>query len=54
MPFGEGDLPFEGLIRTLKGAGYDGSLVVELEDPCVLEFVQVEALLLEERGGSHA
>ena len=29
-------------------------LVVELEDPCVPEFVQVEALLLEERGGSHA
>ena len=31
VPFGEGDLPFEGLIRTLKGAGYDGTLVVELE-----------------------
>ena len=31
VPFGEGDLPFEGLIRTLRGAGYDGTLVVELE-----------------------
>ncbi len=31
VPFGEGDLPFEGLIRTLRGAEYDGTLVVELE-----------------------
>lgn len=31
VPFGEGDLPFEELIAILKGAGYDGTLVVELE-----------------------
>ena len=31
VPFGQGDLPFDPLIRILKGAGYDGTLVVELE-----------------------
>lgn len=31
VPFGEGDLPFEPLIETLKSAGYDGDLVIELE-----------------------
>ncbi len=32
VPFGEGDLPFGDLIRLLEGAGYEGVLVVELED----------------------
>lgn len=32
VPFGEGDLPFEDVIGILKGAGYDGDLVVELEN----------------------
>ena len=31
VPFGEGDLPFEGVIGILKGAGYEGELVIELE-----------------------
>jgi sugar phosphate isomerase/epimerase len=31
VPFGEGDLPFEELIQILKGVGYDGTLVIELE-----------------------
>ena len=31
VPFGEGDLPFEDVIGILKGAGYDGELVIELE-----------------------
>jgi sugar phosphate isomerase/epimerase len=31
VPFGEGDLPFQDLIKILKGAGYDGTLVIELE-----------------------
>ena len=31
VPFGEGDLPFEDLIKILKNAGYDGTLVIELE-----------------------
>ena len=31
MPFGEGDLPFEDVIGILKGAGYEGELVIELE-----------------------
>ncbi len=31
VPFGEGDLPFQDLVKLLDGAGYDGHLVVELE-----------------------
>jgi inosose dehydratase len=31
VPIGEGDLPLEGLLRTLKGAGYRGDLVIALE-----------------------
>ncbi|MBT3605577.1 MAG: sugar phosphate isomerase/epimerase [Candidatus Latescibacteria bacterium] len=31
VPFGEGDLPFDDLIKILTGAGYDGTLVIELE-----------------------
>jgi len=31
VPFGQGDLPFQDLISILKNAGYDGTLVVELE-----------------------
>lgn len=31
VAFGEGDLPFEPLIDLLKGAGYDGELVIEME-----------------------
>lgn len=32
VPFGQGDLPFEALLRLLKEAGYSGNLVVELEE----------------------
>jgi len=31
VPFGQGDLPFRDLIALLRGAGYDGTLVIELE-----------------------
>jgi len=31
VPFGEGDLPFKDLFDLLKESGFDGSLVVELE-----------------------
>ena len=31
VPFGEGDLPFQDLIKILKNAGYDDTLVIELE-----------------------
>ena len=31
VAFGEGDLPFKDLIALLKGAGYDGELVIEME-----------------------
>jgi sugar phosphate isomerase/epimerase len=31
VPFGEGDLPLEGLLKTLKRAGYGGELVIALE-----------------------
>lgn len=31
VPFGEGDLPFNDLFSILKGAGYHGTLVIELE-----------------------
>lgn len=31
VPFGEGDLPFEELFAILKGANYDGELVIEME-----------------------
>jgi sugar phosphate isomerase/epimerase len=32
VPFGQGDLPFEPLLRLLKNAGYTGHLVIELEE----------------------
>ena len=31
VPFGQGDLPFEDVLRVLVDVGYDGHLVVELE-----------------------
>ncbi len=31
VPFGEGDLPLEGLLKVLKRAGYRGDLVIALE-----------------------
>ncbi len=31
VPFGEGDLPFEGLFNILTKARYEGNLVIELE-----------------------
>ncbi|NKB69713.1 MAG: TIM barrel protein [Candidatus Latescibacteria bacterium] len=32
VPFGQGDLPFEPLLRLLHEAGYQGYLVIELEE----------------------
>ena len=32
MPFGEGELPFAELFGLLVDSGYDGPLVVELEE----------------------
>ncbi|MEE3258982.1 MAG: sugar phosphate isomerase/epimerase [Candidatus Latescibacterota bacterium] len=32
VPFGQGDLPFADLFKILKDGGYDGLLVVELEE----------------------
>lgn len=32
VAFGQGDLPFEALLRQLKKAGYAGNLVIELEE----------------------
>lgn len=53
VAFGEGDLPLEALIDLLKGAGYEGELVIEMEkvdwaDPVeatILAREYVEALL---------
>ena len=32
VPFGEGELPFAELFELLANSGYDGPLVVELEE----------------------
>ena len=32
MPFGEGELPFAELFELLADSGYDGPVVVELEE----------------------
>jgi sugar phosphate isomerase/epimerase len=43
VPFGEGDLPLEGLLKTLKRAGYEGEMVIALkpvEGEDMLEAVQ--------------
>ena len=47
MPFGEGDLPFEDVIGILKGAGYEGELVIELEKVTWGEPVQACAVARE-------
>ncbi|MCZ6635373.1 MAG: sugar phosphate isomerase/epimerase [bacterium] len=40
VPFGEGDLPFADLLGILKGADYDGTLVIELEHVTWAEHVE--------------